>query len=75
MQNKEFKRIWEKEGRRLFAIEKKKAMDQHKIAIGQQKSTVKKVSSIDNDINKDAKKTYKRAPKQKRKFKEFKNVW
>ena len=38
MQNKEFKRVWEKEGRRLFAIQKQVAADSHRAVIEHRKS-------------------------------------
>lgn len=46
MQNKDFKRIWEKKGRQLFAIQQQKTADDHKLAMKQRKGMKKVIPQV-----------------------------
>ncbi len=72
MQNEEFKRVWEKEGRRLFAIEKQKAADQHKVVTAQQKGVVK---TAPKEVAIAPKHGHRHASVPRRKGKAFKEIW
>ncbi len=65
MQNKDFKRVWEKEGRRLFAIQKKVAADSHKAAMERQKGGTKAAPG-DEGAKQKAQQWHPAAPKRKR---------